>query len=81
MSLYTHLHLSHARKLIILANKGLSRYKISKITGISPGKIRRCLNACEKITRTQNLSKPWKQYRIIKRYSFKIYQNQRDQTK
>lgn len=81
MKLYNHLQLSHAKIIIVLANKKTSRYKISQITGISKGKIKRCLDSCEKITRTRNLSQPWKQFRVKKRYCFQIYKNVRDQTK
>ena len=60
MQLYKQLSMEHANKIIILKNKKLSNYRINKITGISKGKIRRCLYLSE-ITKTrQNIQSPWK---------------------
>lgn len=81
MKLYTHLRLSHARTIINLANKGISRYKISKITGISKGKIKRCLEGCKKQFKRINMKQPWKDAIISTSYSWKNYRDYRDQSK
>ncbi len=81
MKLYKHLALSHAKNIIMLANKGYTRYKINKLTGISDGKIKRCLKTCLITKIKANNQKPWRQPKIIKKYSFKIYKFQRDQSK
>lgn len=54
MRLYKHLELSHAANIIARANEGLNKYQINKLTGISRGKISRCLDQAKvEITRPQ----------------------------
>ncbi len=48
---------------------------------VSKEKIRRCLDTCLKKTSKPNLQKSWKENKVIKSYSFKIYKNIRDQKK
>ena len=81
MKLYKHLALSHANKIIELANQEMSQFKIHKETGISRGKIRRCLESCRIESRKQNLSQPWKGPHIKVRYSKKLYYNLKIQRK
>ena len=81
MKLYKHLELSHANKIIELANTGMNQFKIYKDTGISRGKIRRCLESCRIESRKQNLSQPWKGPHIKVWYSKKLYYNLKIQGK
>ena len=72
MKLYKHLSLEHANKIIILKNRGLSNYKINKLTGISKEKIRHCLKLSEVEHRRIRVNQQWKGVDIKYSYSFKI---------
>lgn len=68
--------------IINLANKKNSIYKIAKKTGISKGKIRRCLNKCKIETIKQKLIRPWEESVYIKiKYNFNIWKTKRDDSK
>ena len=81
MKLYKHLSLEHANKIIILKNRGLSNYKINKLTGISKEKIRHCLKLSEVEHRRIRVNQQWKGVDIKYSYSFKIYREQKRKNK
>ena len=81
MKLYSHLKAKDARFIISLANKGISMYKISKMTGINKDKIRRNLNKAKVEKRRENKQKPWKGPHIKIHYSIKKWLLERDISK
>ena len=81
MKLYTPLKLNHARSIITLVNKIISIYKISKITSISKGKIKICLEGCKKESKKFNIKQYWKDKIVSISYSWKNYKEYRNQTK
>jgi IS30 family transposase len=58
MKLYTQLILKEAKEIIILKNKGMTNYKIAKTTGVSKGKIKRCLDKSKRINKRPNIQRP-----------------------
>ena len=68
MQLYNHLTLEHANKIIILANNKMNKNEFHKETGISRGKIGRCLPIVEITTIKPIINHQWKgPRRIIKK--------------
>lgn len=81
MRLYNHLQPKDAKKIIELANQKQTQYKINKITGISKGKIKRCLDFAKVTEIIQNTWQPWKgPYKRVS-YNFKKWVDQRDSSK
>lgn len=81
MKLYSHLQPKDAKRIIELANQGISKYKIQQITGISKGKINRCLDlSSHSIIKTNyriGIPKP----QVKTTYKFVQWINIRDQNK
>lgn len=79
MKLYSHLQPREASAIILLANQGLSKYKISQKTGLSKGKIQRCLsNAITKKVKART-NKQWLGPFVEVSYNFKLWLDLRDQ--
>lgn len=70
MKLYRHLLPREARKIIALANQKLSRYKIAQLTGLTPGKIRRCLEQAKIESRIEYTASRYTRFKVTVKYSF-----------
>ena len=55
---FSHLIYKDAKRIITLANKKINQVQIHEETGISKGKIQRCLILAKNIEATPNLQKP-----------------------
>lgn len=71
MKLYRHLLPREAQKVISMANEKTSRYQIAKKTGLTPGKIRRCLEQAKIETRVEYTASRYKRFKIVTKYNFK----------
>ena len=72
---FSHLTYKDAKRIITLANKKLKQSQIQQETGISKGKIQRCLSIAKNIKRMPNLQKPWKGPHKKTSYSIKDWEN------
>lgn len=81
MKLYSHSQLKDTKSIITYTNNGITKYQISKDTGINKGKIRRCLDEAMIKTIKPNTYQPWKGPIITIRYDFQLYKNVKDQSK